>query len=58
MLAFTVMSAIAYGAEWIKYAIAKKQGAEELEKPKWNVSVVALVVTALFIVYFFVPTVV
>ena len=58
MLSYTIMSAIAYGAEWIKYAIAKKQGAEELEQPKWNVSIVALIVTALFIVYFFVPTVV
>lgn len=57
MLSFTLMSAIAYGAEWIKYAFAKKNATEEqpAEKPAWNVSIVALVVTALFVVYFFVP---
>ncbi len=52
MLSYTLMSAIAYGAEWIKYAIS---GEEKPEKPQWNVSVVALIVTALFVVYFFVP---
>ena len=57
MLSYTLMSAIAYGAEWIKYSLTKKEG-EEVEKPKWNVSIVALIVTALFVVYFFVPTVV
>ena len=60
MISYTVMSAIAYGAEWIKYAIVGKkaaEGEEAPEKPKWNVSIVALVVTALFLVYFFVPTV-
>ena len=56
MISYTVMSAIAYGAEWIKYALVKKDESEEpVEKPKWNVSIVALVVTALFLVYFFVP---
>ncbi len=56
MVAFTLMSAIAYLVELVKYAVLKKKGAEA-EKPQWNVSVVALVVTALFLVYFFVPTV-
>lgn len=55
MLSYTVMSAIAYLVELIKFKLSKN---EEAEAPKWNVSVVALVVTALFIVYFFVPTVV
>jgi len=55
MISFTVMSAIAFVIESIKYAIKKKSG--EAEKPKWEVSVVSLIVTALFIVYFFVPTV-
>jgi hypothetical protein len=45
------MSALAYGFEWIKYAIKKE------EKPVWNVSVIAIIVTVLFLVYFFVPTV-
>ena len=49
MVTYTVMSAIAYLIALVKYAIDKK------EKPAWNVSVVALVVTALFCVYFFVP---
>jgi hypothetical protein len=43
------MSAIAYVIDAIKYAIYKK------EKPVWNVSIVAIVVTLLFLVYFFVP---
>jgi hypothetical protein len=43
------MSLVAYLINVIKYAIDKK------EKPVWNVSVVALIVTALFCVYFFVP---
>jgi len=49
MVTYTVMSAIAYLIGVIKYAIDKK------EKPAWNVSVVALIVTVLFCVYFFVP---
>ena len=50
LVTYTVMSAVAYLIGVIKYAIDKK------EKPVWNVSVVALIVTALFCVYFFVPT--
>ena len=30
---------------------------DDIEKPEWNVSIVCLIVAALFIVYFFVPTV-
>ncbi|MBQ7323171.1 MAG: NCS2 family permease [Clostridia bacterium] len=58
MISYTLMSAVSYGVEMVKYAIAKKKAQEgvEPEKPEWNVSVVALVVTALFLVYFFVPT--
>lgn len=51
MISYTIMSAISYVVEAIKYAVNKK------EKPVWNVSVVALIVTALFLVYFFVPVV-
>jgi AGZA family xanthine/uracil permease-like MFS transporter len=61
MVSYTVMSAIAYLVELVKYSIASKkevaEGEEAPAKPQWNVSVVALVVTALFLVYFFVPTV-
>ena len=49
LVTYTVMSAIAYVIGLVKFAIDKK------EKPAWNVSVVALIVTALFCVYFFVP---
>ena len=54
MVSFTLMSAVAYLVEYIKYALKGKKNGEEA--PKWKVSVVALVVTALFLVYFFVPT--
>ena len=49
MVSYTVMSAISYLVDLIKYSITKK------DKPVWNVSVVALIVSALFCVYFFVP---
>ena len=49
MVSYTVMSMLLYLIELIKYAITKK------EKPSWNVSVVAIIVSLLFCVYFFVP---
>ena len=49
LLAYTVMSALSYLVDLVKFACKKG------EKPVWNVSIVALVVTALFCVYFFVP---
>ena len=49
LVTYTAMSVVAYAISAIKYAIDKK------EKPEWKVSVVALIVTALFCVYFFVP---
>ena len=51
IVSYTIMSLISYGVSWIVYAINKK------EKPVWDIHVVTLVVTALFLVYFFVPTV-
>ncbi|MBE6595047.1 MAG: NCS2 family permease, partial [Ruminococcaceae bacterium] len=54
MVSFTVMSAVAYLIDLVKYAIVKGKNPEAVA-PKWNVSVVALVVTMLFLVYFFVP---
>ena len=50
LIAYTVMSLLAYIIEAIKYGITKK------EKPQWNVSIVAIIVTLLFCLYFFVPT--
>jgi AGZA family xanthine/uracil permease-like MFS transporter len=49
LVAYTVMSVVAYVISAIKYAINKK------DKPEWKVSLVALIVTVLFCVYFFVP---
>ena len=50
MLAYVIMSSIVYLVEVIKYAITKK------EKPVWKVSIVALIITVLFALYFFMPT--
>ena len=49
LISFTLMSIVAYLIDLIKYAITKK------EKPTWNVSAVAIIVSILFCVYFFVP---
>ena len=49
LISYTVMSAVEYLIELIKSSIKKT------EKPKWNVSIIAIVVTVLFLVYFFVP---
>ena len=57
LICYTVMSSIAYLVELIKYSIQKKKD-ENAEKPVWNVSVVAIIVTILFLIYFFVPTVI
>ena len=63
MVSYTVMSLVAYLVELIVYACKKdKTTVNEdgetvaMEKPKFNVSIVAIVVTVLFLVYFFVPT--
>ena len=49
MIAYTLMSIVAYFAELIKYSVTKK------DKPVWNVSVIAIIVSLLFVVYFFIP---
>ena len=49
ILSYTLMSVVAYVIELIKAAITKA------EKPKWEISVVTIVVSLLFCVYFFVP---
>ena len=50
LISYTIMTALAYVVELI---IAK---VKKTEAPKWNLSVVAIVVTVLFAIYFFVPT--
>ncbi len=49
LISYTVMSAIAYLVELIIASVKKT------EKPKWEVSVVAIVVSVLFLIFFFVP---
>ena len=49
MIAYTAMSILAYLVSLIVASIKKT------EKPTWDVSVVAIIVTLLFCVYFFVP---
>ncbi len=51
LLSFTVMSLVSYVAELVVSAVKKT------EKPKLNVSVIAIIVSLLFCVYFFVPTI-
>ncbi len=52
LLSHTILSLVAYVVNVIVAAVKK-----DAEKPKFEVSIVSLVVSALFIVYFFVPTV-
>ena len=49
LISYTLMSTMEYIVSLIKYMITKK------EKPEWKVSVVTIVVSLLFCVYFFVP---
>ena len=51
LLSYTLMSAIAYVVELIVASVKKT------DKPKWEVSIVSIVVSVLFAIYFFVPTV-
>ncbi len=51
LLSYTVMSIIAYVVELIVSSVKKT------EKPAFDVSVVAIIVSLLFCVYFFVPTI-
>lgn len=50
LISYTVMSSLSYLIERIICAVKKKE-----EKPEWNISVVAIVVSVLFCIYFFVP---
>ena len=63
MIVYTILSVLSYVIEIIVYACKKdKTTVNEagetvaIEKPKFNVSVVAIIVTVLFLIYFFVPT--
>ena len=53
ILSYVFIEIVLYVVESILYAINK----EKHEKPKWEISVICLIVAALFLIYFFVPTV-
>lgn len=53
MISYVLISIVCYLVDLIKYAVNKDK--ENAVKPVWDVSVVALVVCALFIIYFIVP---
>lgn len=57
LVTYTLLSLIAYAVEWIVYAIKAKKDAE-LAKPVFPVSIIAIIITVLFLVYFLVPTVI
>ena len=54
VMAYVLINVCIYLVDLVKYAINKDKG--NAVKPKWELSVVILVVFALFLVYFFVPT--
>ena len=54
ILSYVVISIISYVVDLIKYATSKNK---DEQKPVWNVSVVTIIISLLFVVYFFVPTV-
>ena len=49
MVTYTVMSIVSYVIELVKSLIKKE------EKPEWKISTVSIIVSVLFLVYFFVP---
>ena len=51
ILSYVVISILCFVCELVRYAITKK----EEHKPVWNVSVVTIIISLLFCVYFFVP---
>lgn len=54
ILSYVLIDLFVYVVNAIKYAVAKDKA--NAEKPVWDLHVVTLIVAALFLVYFFVPT--
>ncbi len=54
ILSYVVIAVLAYVGDAIKYAVSKD---ENKVKPVWEVSLVTLIIAILFVIYFFVPTV-
>ena len=55
ILSYVIIGVLAYLVDLVKYAACKH---ENKEKPEWKVSIVTIVIALLFVVYFFVPTVI
>lgn len=55
IISYVVINSLCYLIEIIRYAVLSRKGAEAV-KPKWNISIVMLVITVFFLIYFFVPT--
>lgn len=53
ILSYVIISLFIIAGSAIKYAITKK----EEDKPVWDISIVTIIIAVLFIIYFFVPTV-
>ena len=49
LLSYAIMSVVTYVVDLIKYGATKK------DKPVWSLSIVAIIVSILFAIYFFVP---
>lgn len=53
MIFYVVVGTVVYLVNLIKYAITKKNGAT---KPTYDIKLVSIIISVLFLVYFFVPT--
>lgn len=61
VLSYTIMSLITYAIDMVIYFIKYKKNNNQnlvIEKPKFEISIVSIVVAILFLVYFLVPTVI
>lgn len=56
LISYVILAVIIYLVDIIKYKVVKKKGSEEVEKPVFDVSVIAIIVAILFLLYFIMPT--
>ena len=54
MISYVIINLFCYAVDMIKYAAVKNKDAAAV-KPKFNISVVLLIITVLFVLYFFLP---
>lgn len=55
IISYVVINAVCYLIELVKYLVVSKKGKEAV-KPVWSVSLITIVITVFFLIYFFVPT--